>query len=96
MHEPAAIARSGGITMPLTKIARDRRRLPAVCSTLVALTSAPLLPESAQADQGGLSFWLPGAFASLVATPVTPGLAMGTIYLHESVRAGGEVAASAS
>ena len=69
MHKPAAIARSGGITMPLTKVARDRRRGPAVCSTLVALTSATLLlPEPAQADQGGVSFWLSGAFASLAAT----------------------------
>jgi hypothetical protein len=81
--------------MPLAKISRHRRQLPAVGSALAALTlAASLLPEPAQADQGGLSFWLPGAFGSLAATPVTPGWSMGTIYLHESVRAGGEVAAS--
>jgi hypothetical protein len=48
----------------------------------------------AKADQGGISFWLPGAFGSLAATPVTPGWALGTIYLHSSVSAGGEVASS--
>jgi len=79
--------------MPLAKNAC--RYLRAVCWSLAALTSASLLLlEPAQADQGGLSFWLPGAFGSLAATPVTPGWAMGTIYLHESVRAGGDVAAS--
>lgn len=48
----------------------------------------------AVADQGGLSFWLPGAFGSLAATPTTPGWALGTIYLHSSVTGGGNVAAS--
>jgi hypothetical protein len=81
--------------MPLTGLLRYYRHLPITCSSLAALTSAALLlPEPAHADQGGLSFWLPGAFASLAATPVTPGWAMGTIYLHESVSAGGAVASS--
>lgn len=53
-----------------------------------------LTPKVANADQGGISFWLPGAFGSLAATPLQPGWAMGAIYIHSDVRAGGDVAAS--
>ena len=48
----------------------------------------------AAADQGGISFWLPGAFGSLAATPLVPGWGLGLIYLHSDVSAGGNVAAS--
>jgi hypothetical protein len=48
----------------------------------------------ASADQGGISFWLSGAFGSLAAAPGEPGWSLGTIYLHSSVSAGGNVAAS--
>ncbi len=75
----------------------DNRR-----STRATIVSAGLLaavvlssaPEQARADQGGVSFWLPGAFGSLAATPLQPGWAMGAIYLHSAVNAGGDVAAS--
>jgi hypothetical protein len=58
------------------------------------LIAAMLAPAPASADQGGISFWLPGAFGSLAATPLTPGWSIGTIYLHVDVSAGGDVAAS--
>jgi hypothetical protein len=48
----------------------------------------------ALADQGGISMWLPGSFGSLAAVPGHPGWSLGTIYLHSSVKAGGDVAAS--
>ena len=67
----------------------------AICIRFVLAASfATAIVAPARADQGGISFWLPGAFGSLAATPVTPGWALGTIYLHSSVGAGGEVAAS--
>lgn len=53
-----------------------------------------LAPAPASADQGGISFWLPGSFASLAATPLTTGWSFATIYLHSDVSAGGDVAAS--
>jgi hypothetical protein len=53
-----------------------------------------LLPQSSQADQGGVGFWLPGTFGSLAATPMQPGLSMSALYLHSFVSAGGDVAAS--
>src|SRR6476646_1500978 len=53
-----------------------------------------LLPQPSRADQGGIGFWLPGTFGSLAATPMQPGLSMSALYLHSSVSAGGDVAAS--
>lgn len=52
---------------------------------LALLTASPPL---AVADEGGLSFWLPGQFASLAATPLTPGWSWATIYLHTDVASG--------
>jgi hypothetical protein len=47
-----------------------------------------LATAPARADSGGISFWLPGAFASLAATPTVPGWAYSTIYLHLQANAG--------
>jgi hypothetical protein len=49
---------------------------------------------SAQADESGISFWVPGLFGSLAAVPTTPGWSLGTIYYHTSVEASGAVAAA--
>jgi len=48
----------------------------------------------ARADEGGVSFWLPGQFGSLAAVPLQPGWSAATIYYHTSVRGGGDVAAA--
>jgi hypothetical protein len=53
-----------------------------------------LCPEIARADESGISFWLPGQYASLAATPQAPGWALGTIYYHTSVGASGSAAAA--
>src|SRR6478672_1943347 len=58
----------------------------------VALLAADQRP--ARADQGGVGFWLPGAFGSLAATPLVPGWSMGAVYIHSDVSAGGDVSAS--
>ena len=60
--------------------------------TAVAVTL--LANEPSAADQGGVSFWLPGTFGSLAATPLEPGWTASAIYLHSDVSAGGNVAAS--
>ena len=60
------------------------------CCAIVA--TAAISPESSRADEGGISFWVPGFFGSLAATPQQPGFAFATIYYHTSVSAGGEVA----
>jgi hypothetical protein len=48
---------------------------------------------SALADEGGVSFWLPGLFGSLAAAPQQPGWSFANVYYHTSVSGGGEVAA---
>jgi hypothetical protein len=50
------------------------------------------MPQAALADEGGVSFWIPGLFGSLAAAPQQPGWSMTTIYYHTSVSAGGDVA----
>lgn len=42
----------------------------------------------AHADEGGTSFWLPGQYGSLSATPAEPGWSLPIIYYHSSVDAG--------
>src|SRR5215469_8029149 len=62
-----------------------------LCGGAVAvLLSLPA--QMARADEGGVSFWIPGFFGSLAATPVQPGWSGTTIYYHDSVSAGGDVA----
>jgi hypothetical protein len=45
----------------------------------------------ARADEGGVSFWLPGQFGSLAATPLQPGWSLASVYYHTSVTAGANV-----
>src|SRR5262249_42415548 len=58
----------------------------------VFLSAVIALPKSALADEGGVSFWLPGFFGSLAAAPLQPGWSLTNIYYHTSVSAGGDVA----
>ncbi len=48
-------------------------------------------PKMASADEGGVSFWIPGFFGSLAATPGAPGWSWVTIYYHTDVSAGAGV-----
>ncbi len=58
-----------------------------------AVTAVGLLfSQAALADEGGVSFWIPGFFGSLAATPQQPGFSLATIYYHTSVTAGADVA----
>jgi hypothetical protein len=71
-------------------ISAHRRRL-----GVAAIVLAPAImffSQCALADEGGVSFWVPGFFGSLAATPQQPGWSMATVYYHTSVSAGGDVA----
>jgi hypothetical protein len=62
-----------------------------------ALLAAAILVSAAghaRADEGGISFWLPGGFGSLAAAPLTPGWGLGVLYYHASIAGGGDVSAS--
>jgi hypothetical protein len=66
---------------------KARYALYAMMLGAVAITAKPAI-----ADEGGVSFWVPGFFGSLAATPQQPGFSLATIYYHTSVSAGGDVA----
>jgi len=61
---------------------------------LMVLVAAASMTSAARADEGGVSFWVPGFFGSLAATPQQPGWSMADIYYHTSVSAGADVAFS--
>ena len=50
------------------------------------------LSPNALADEGGVSFWVPGFFGSLAAAPQQQGWSVAEIYYHTSVAASGNVA----
>jgi len=58
---------------------------------VLALASFSAINE-VRADEGGVSFWIPGFFGSLAAAPLQPGWLLQTNYYHTSVSAGGDVA----
>ena len=67
-------------------------RVGTACLTLcVALACGP---ERARADESGVSFWIPGFFGSLAATPQQPGWSLTSIYYHTDVSGNGNIAVS--
>src|SRR5262249_45110935 len=70
------------------------RRLPGKRSAAIAALAAAsvLFSQTARADEGGVSLWLPGFFGSLAASPLQPGWSLTSIYYHTSVSAGADVA----
>jgi hypothetical protein len=59
--------------------------------TAIALAFLTAVPGIARADEGGVSFWIPGFYGSLAAVPQTPGWSGTSIYYHDTVSAGGNV-----
>jgi hypothetical protein len=79
-----------GVKMLHRGFPRDARA--ASVGLAVLLGGALAAPTGALADEGGVSFWLPGLFGSLAAAPQQPGLSMTAMEYYDSVRAGGDVA----
>ena len=63
-------------------------------AALLSLLAALCFTNAARADEGGVSFWVPGFFGSLAAAPQQPGWALAVINYYDSVRASGNVAAA--
>src|SRR6516165_10923751 len=59
---------------------------------IAVLAALMIAPSIAIADEGGVSFWIPGFFGSLAAAPQQPGWSLTNIYYHTSVSAGADVA----
>jgi hypothetical protein len=49
-------------------------------------------PNAVHADEGGVSFWLPGLYGSLAAVPQQPGWSLATVFYNTNVSAGNSVA----
>src|SRR6266849_3332295 len=86
-------------TPPTASLIRQGAALPhAIRSSLVcgalAMATVASMSQAAMADEGGVSFWVPGFFGSLAATPQQPGFTVASIYYHTSVSAGADVAAA--
>ena len=74
---------------PFTVPTRDRIHTWSNFSIVAVIAAlAAIWPQPARADEDGISFWLPGQFGSLTATPGVPGWAFATLYYHPSVKAG--------
>src|SRR5262245_56123616 len=64
-----------------------RRTFTAIlCACALGFAAKPTL-----ADEGGVSFWIPGFFGSLAATPQKPGWTVATTYYRTIVDAGAEI-----
>src|ERR1035438_889228 len=61
-------------------------------AVIVLAPAIILFSQCALADEGGVSFWVPGFFGSLAAAPQQPGWSLASIYYHTSVSAGSDVA----
>ena len=55
---------------------------------IIAMALA-LVPQHSIADEGGVSFWLPGQFGSFAAVPQAPGWSLPLAYFHASSSASG-------
>jgi hypothetical protein len=73
----------------ILRTGRKTRRAVCALSTAVVLSTSA---APALADEGGVSFWVPGFFGSLAAAPQQPGFSLVLIYYHLSASAGGDVA----
>jgi hypothetical protein len=70
-----------------------RRKVAAsVIALPIAGAVAGFIATSSRADEGGVSFWVPGFFGSLTAAPQVPGFSFANVLYYSQVSAGGNVA----
>jgi hypothetical protein len=65
-----------------------RPRSSAALALSVLAIAASSSPQRARADEGGVSFWLPGTYGSLSAVQAVPGWSFATFNYFDSVSAG--------
>ena len=65
-----------------------------VSTAILGFTAVTSFTDIAIADEGGVSFWLPGQFDSLAAAPQTPGWQLSILNYYAATNAGGDVAAA--
>src|SRR5438477_13073868 len=67
---------------------RKKSVRPIFATAAVAIAAFAAVPQASLADEGGVSFWVPGVFGSLAATPQQPAWSFATIFYDTSVAAG--------
>src|ERR1019366_1592943 len=86
------------IASAATRVTAKRRpmayRLRHSIAAAILAPAIALFSQGALADEGGVSFWVPGFFGSLAAAPQQSGWSLVTVYYHTSVSAGSDVALS--
>jgi hypothetical protein len=75
----------------MTDVAGGRQNRRAMLAGATLAVAALLSPSQAMADEGGVSFWVPGFFGSLAAAPQQPGFSFTTILYNTNVSAGADV-----
>ena len=78
----------------LGKARRGCRHKVLFSAAALALAAVAALPADSRADEGGVSFWLSGIYASLAAVPLQPGWTVNETYYHWQGQAGADVAAA--
>jgi hypothetical protein len=73
---------------------KQRLRLTSAAIALATAASIVAIPKTSLADEGGVSFWLPGLFGSLAAAPQQPGWQFAAINYYTNVSASGTIAAA--
>jgi len=76
---------------PASTHSRFRARTSTV---LLSLLAALYCADAARADEGGVSFWIPGFFGSLAAVPQQQGFSIVSVYYHTTVSGGGDIGLS--
>jgi hypothetical protein len=74
--------------------ARLHSHLLLLAAALLALAALIATTKISRADEDGVSFWIPGFFGSLAATPQQPGWAVATINYYTNVSGSGNEALS--
>ena len=87
--KPTVAATNSRFDQPATLTRAIRSGL--VCGA-ITLAAVVAVPKHSLADEGGVSFWIPGFFGSLAAAPQQPGWSLATINYYTNVSAGGNVA----
>ena len=76
------------------RITTTIRGWPLAAAAALALGASLLPAGGAHADENGVSFWIPGFFGSLAATPQQPGWSFAGINYYTNVSASGNAAVS--
>jgi hypothetical protein len=80
--------------MQASRQSKLRRFCARTSAALLSLIAALCFTNAARADEGGVSFWIPGLFGSLAAAPQVPGWAIAAINYYDAVHGAGNIAAA--